>query len=97
MKKLLMVFAIGSLLTSCSSAIDKEAADEFCECVNSKEAAETTSALDFLESTEKMTACVKSWQAKYNGKISKGFKDILKESCPDGYDQAEDMGMFEKK
>ncbi len=97
MKKLLIVFVVGALLTSCSSTQDKEAAAEFCECVSANDAGESTSFTELLESADKMTECVKAWQTKYNGKISDGFKDVLKESCPEGYTQAEEMGMFETK
>ena len=97
MKKLLIVFVVGALFASCSSTLDKEASAEFCECVNVEEVVETTNVMELMEITDKRTACIKKWQAKYNGKVSTGFKDILKESCPDGYSQAEEMGMFESK
>lgn len=97
MKKLLIVFAAGVLLTSCSSTQDKEAAAEFCECVNANDASESTDVFELMESADKMTACIKAWQTKYNGKISDSFKDVLNESCPEGYTQAEAMGMFAKK
>jgi hypothetical protein len=102
MKKLLIAFA-AAFLASCSSptqdkddtsTVDKDAAAEFCECVNAEDAAETTDFMELMEVTDKRTACINTWQAKYNGKITAGFKDILKESCPDGYSQLEAMGMF---
>lgn len=95
MKKLLIVFAAGAFLTSCSSGQDTEAAAEFCDCVSLSDAAESTSLMEILESTEKRKACLVDWQEKYDGKITEGFGDVLKESCPDGHAQAEEMGMFD--
>lgn len=90
-----MVFAAGALLASCSSSQDTEAAAEFCECVNLSDAAESTSLMEILESTEKRKTCLIDWQDKYDGKITDGFGDVLKESCPDGHAQAEEMGMLD--
>ena len=97
MKKLLIVFAAGALLASCSSGQDKEAAAEYCECINTNAAGESTSFTELLESVDKTKECLNTWQTKYNGKITDGFKDVLKESCPEGYAQAEESGMFEEK
>lgn len=95
MKKLLIVFAAGALLLSCSSTQDKEAAGGFCECYTMNDAGEATSFTEIMESAEKMTTCIKSWQKEFEGKISKdGFSDELKEQCPDAHAKAEEMGMF---
>lgn len=95
MKKLLIVFAAGALLASCSSTQDKEAAGAFCECYTMNDAAEATSVADIMESAEKMSTCIKTWQADYDGKISsEGFSAELKEQCPDAHAKAEEMGMF---
>lgn len=97
MKKLLIVFAAGALLASCSSTQDKEAAAGFCECYSMNDAAEATSLTEIMESAEKMTECIKTWQSTYEGKISKdGFSDELKEACPDAHSKAEEMGMFKE-
>lgn len=96
MKKVLMIFAAGALLASCSSKQDKEAAAGFCECYNIQdEAAQSTSVTEIMEAAEKMQTCVKSWQATFEGKISEdGFSSELKEKCPDAHKKAEEMGMF---
>lgn len=95
MKKLLIIFAAGALLASCSLTQDKEAAEEFCKCYSMNDAAEATSLTEIMESAEKITECVKTWQTTFDGKISKdGFSDELKEQCPDAHAKAEEMGMF---
>jgi hypothetical protein len=96
MKKLFIVFAAGALLASCSSTQDKEAAAEFCECYTMNDAAEATSLTEIMESAEKMTKCIKSWQEKFEGNVSKdGFDEELKKTCPDAHAKADEMGMFE--
>lgn len=85
----------GALLTACSSANDSEAASEFCDCASLGNAAESTSLMEILESTKKRKACMKEWQDKYDGKITEDFSNVLKESCPDGYTLAEEMGLLE--
>ncbi len=95
MKKLLIVFAAGALLASCSSTQDKEAAAGFCTCFEMQAAAESTDFTELMEGVEKMTTCVKDWQAKFDGKISKeGFSEELKKACPDAHASAEEMGVF---
>ena len=95
MKKLLIVFAAGALLASCSSKQDKEAAAGFCECVNTQDAAESTNFEELMAAQEKMATCVTDWQTKFDGKISKeGFSEELKKACPDAHATAEEMGMF---
>lgn len=95
MKKLLIVFAAVALLASCSTTQDKAAAAAFCECFSMNDAAEATSLTEIMETAEKMTECVKTWQTTFEGKISKdGFSDELKEQCPDAHAKAEEMGMF---
>lgn len=96
MKKLLIVFAAGALLASCgSSTEDKAAATAFCDCYTMNDAADATSLTEIMESAEKMTTCIKTWQSDFEGKISKdGFSEELKESCPDAHSKAEEMGMF---
>lgn len=90
-----MVVATGMLLASCSSTQDKEAAAGFCECYSMNEGAEATSFTEIMESAEKMTKCITSWQEKFDGKISKdGFSAELKEQCPDAHSKAEEMGVF---
>lgn len=96
MKKLLIVFAAGVLLASCSSTEDKAAAAGFCECYSMQaDAAESSSLTEMMEAAEKMTTCVTAWQEKFKGKISKdGFADELKAACPDAHSAAEEMGVF---
>ncbi len=95
MKKLLIVFAAGALLASCSSTQDKEAAGAFCECYSMNDAGDATSVAEILESAQKMGECVKKFQKDYEGKISEdGFSAELKEQCPDAHAKAEEMGMF---
>ncbi len=96
MKKLLIVLAAGAFLTSCSSTEDKAAAAGFCECYAMQaDAAESTSLTEMMESAEKMTACVQTWQEKFKGKISKdGFSKELKDACPDAHATADQMGVF---
>lgn len=95
MKKLLIIFAAGALLASCSSTQDKEAAAGFCECFSMQASAESTDLTELMESAEKMTTCVTDWQAKFKGKISKeGFSEELKKACPDAHAKAEEMGVF---
>ncbi|MFK7785920.1 MAG: hypothetical protein AB8B56_12430 [Crocinitomicaceae bacterium] len=95
MKKLLIVFAAGALLASCSSTQDKEAAGAFCECYSMNDAGDATSVAEILESAQKMGECVTKFQEDYEGKISEdGFSAELKEQCPDAHAKAEEMGMF---
>ena len=95
MKKILIVFAAGALLASCSSTQDKEAAAGFCECYAMNDAGDATSFTEIMETAEKMTKCITDWQEKFDGKISKdGFSSELKEQCPDAHSKAEEMGMF---
>ena len=95
MKKLLIVFAAGAFLASCSSSQDKEAAEGFCKCVDTSGAAESTDVTELLESNEKTLTCVNDWQAKFKGKITKeGFRAELKKACPEAHATAEQMGMF---
>lgn len=95
MKKLLIVFAAGALLASCSSTQDKEAAAAFCDCYTMNDAGEATSLTEIMEAAQKMTTCMKDFQTEYDGKISKdGFSDELKEQCPDAHAKADEMGMF---
>lgn len=93
MKTLLIVFAAGALLTSCGSALDKEAAAELCEHL--KFDGEATNVIEIMEATKEKSKKLKEWQAKYNGKISDGFEEELKTTCPEGYGTATEMGMFE--
>lgn len=96
MKKLMIVFAAGVLLASCSNSQDKEAAAEFCTCFNMG-AGESTDFMELMEAQEKMQKCVTSWQAKFKEKVTKdGFSTELKKACPDAHAQAEEMGMFKE-
>lgn len=95
MKKILIVFAAGVLLASCSSSQDKEAAAELCEHL--KIGGESTNFIELMEATQKKSEKLKEWQAKYNGKITDGFEEELKTTCPDGHKSATEMGLFDKK
>ena len=95
MKKLLIVFAAGALLASCSSTQDKEAAAAFCDCYTMNDSAEATNITEIMEGVQKMTTCIKKFQSDYEGKISQdGFSAELKEQCPDAHAKADEMGMF---
>lgn len=96
MKTLLIAFAAGALLTSCSSssALDKEAAAELCEHLKVGE--ETTNVIELVEATQEKSKKFKEWQAKYNGKLTDGFEEELKTACPEGHKSATEMGLFEK-